>query len=101
MTIREKVARAIERENLGEGGPSRANDMATAAITAFLEAAAERGWQLMPTRATEEMDEAGLDDPKSGYCDRCMHMGHTRNSGWPSVIYDAMRAAAPEFEVDG
>ena len=76
---------------------------AAAAITAFLEAAAEPDengirWHMRPDKATEEMDIAGLDDPNADYCDQCMQTGHTRNSGFPSVVYDVMLAAAPEFE---
>ena len=73
---------------------------ANAAITALLAAAAEEGWRMCRVKATEEMDEAGLDDPKADYCDQCMQAGHTRNSGWPGVIWDAMLAASPKFEWD-
>jgi len=39
---------------------------------------------------TEEMDKAGLDDPHGDYCDRCMQSGHSRNSGWPTIVWQAM-----------
>ena len=101
MTMREKVARAVvakQMENRDVYGFSL--EEAAAAITAFLEAAAEEGWRMCRVKATEEMDEAGLDDPKADYCDQCMQAGHTRNSGWPGVIWDAMLAASPKFEWD-
>jgi len=56
------------------------------------------GLAVVPVRATEEMDEAGLDDPDAAYCDRCMQAGHTRNAGWPSTVYNAMLAASPYRE---
>ena len=71
MTIREKVALAISRgyddflratpaEDLDDISPRQwAYRFCTDhAITAFLEAAAERGWHLRPDEATEEMGEA-------------------------------------------
>ena len=120
MSILEQVARAICEADTEAPEPDAKiyigmktakawegrTDMATAAITAFLEAIAKldkggRTWRMVPDEATEDMDEAGLDDPHGGYCDRCMHLGHARNSGWPSVIYEAMLEAAPPFKLDG
>ncbi len=94
MTIREKVAEALDWTGMSK------DIIATAAINAFLAAAAKEGWHMRPDEATEEMDVAGLDDPKASYCDNCMQSGHTRNSGFPSVIWDAMLATAPKFEWD-
>jgi hypothetical protein len=71
-----------------------------AAVVAYTHLAAEQGWHMRPDEATEEMDCAGLDDPNAGYCDRCMQSGHSRNAGWPDIIYRAMLAAAPKFEWD-
>lgn len=39
---------------------------------------------------TDAMDDAGLDSPEADYCDRCMQAGHIRNSGHPTVIWQAM-----------
>ena len=50
----------------------------------------------VPVEPTEEMDTAGLDDPRAGYCDFCMQSGYTRNSGWPTIIWRAMLAAHKE-----
>ena len=67
MSIQEKVARAICKDLWAKGlidmeSPPEAflipaTATATAAITAFLEAAAEQGWHLWPDKVTEE---AGL-----------------------------------------
>ena len=100
MTIRERVARAICKADTAAPEPDapiyiamRAakawegrKDMATAAITAFLEAAAEEGWHMRPDEATE-----------------AMKIGIT--AAWleekpPTYMYRAMLAAAPPFEWD-
>ena len=52
MTMREKVAIAIMEAGHGMKGQ--------AAITAFLEAAAEKGWHMRPDEATEEMLFRGM-----------------------------------------
>ena len=87
MTIREKVARAVvakQMENRDVYGFSL--EEATAAITAFLEAAAEQGWRMLPNDATLAMQEVA--------------MGHDV-SHYPARAYRAMLAAAPKFESDG
>ena len=98
MNIREKVARAIDPQWFGDSGKvlcnykdqdknyqNRARKNATAAITAFLEAAAEQGWQLVPREPTKDMKnigaEAWLEEKPADY------------------IYRAMLAAAPKYEV--
>ncbi len=95
MTIREKVARAIGEARTPTGRELRGDDLAhlvayhgpeaTAAITAFLEAAAEEGWRMCRDEATEEMVVAG-----------CRH----ENMGDMAGRYHAMLAAADEFEWD-
>ncbi|KKN17939.1 hypothetical protein LCGC14_0960850 [marine sediment metagenome] len=99
MTIREKVARAIYNSDYGEDmdGPppgletagkveqSNYGDNAGAAITAFLEAAAEQGWRLVPVDPSEGMLRAGYLEIESP----------------AAYIYRAMLDAAPKFEVDG
>ena len=102
MTIREKVARAICTEcdpdmcvngSVGTGDtPSvcyqRAWELhvgqATAAINAFLAAAAEDGWHMRPDSVTEDMLNAWAKAP-----------GRINQA-----VYRAMLAAAPEFEWD-
>ena len=59
----------------------------------ILDALDAAGLKVVPVEATEEMDEAGLDDPHGDYCDRCMYSGHSRNSGWPGVVWEQMIAA--------
>jgi hypothetical protein len=101
MTILLKVARAIaearaEKYRTKHGNAVPKNEVArqtskylseaTAAITAFLAAAAEEGWHMRPDEATEEMTEAGWD-------------ADTRlNTDPMKAVYHAMLAAAPEFE---
>ena len=89
MTIREKVARAIDpgafKEQVRSSHDRRplAKMVATAAITAFLEAAAEEGWHMRPDEATGAMEEAGMGED---------------GPNWPVPSWRAMCKAAPEFE---
>ena len=96
MTIPEKVARAIcqvgcDRENCPCDYANQDQEIkeAAAGITAFLEAAAEKGWHMRPDEATEEMLSAGLNVVPG-------------SDDWATFddIYRAMLAPAPEFEVD-
>ncbi len=77
MTIRERVAVALLDVFDRDGTPNESTD---AAITAFLEAAAEEGWHMRPDEATADM------------C-RAVEGHFARPSQWR-----AMLAAAPEFE---
>ena len=63
--------------------------MATSAITAFLEAAAEQGWHMRPDEPTEEMTHAAWEG-------RYTVKTALSNEG----IYRAMLTAAPKFEWD-
>jgi hypothetical protein len=113
MTIREKVARAIYESNcerigikadwnsLGLTGTSISGsyDNATAAITAFLEAAAAEGWHMQPDEATEEMvyQAEGISDfvlPKG--------LDTSREGRWAEMkmALGVANEAAPEFEWD-
>ena len=99
MSIIEKVTQAIlnkastngiELDGVPDYGYPEKNAelLATAAITAFLEAAAEKGWHMRPDFATAKMRVAATESvPKDG----------SRAQG----RYDAMLAAAPEFKWDG
>ena len=98
MTIREKVARAIRqktaeidhRPDVVQPDPMWfAHEFATAAITAFLEAAAEQGWHMKPRAATDDMMRALYGPYLSETAEE------TRRAS-----YRAMLAAAPEFEWD-
>lgn len=98
MSIREKVARAMyEREIVGGNWDDEATgtkmafrDEVEAAITAFLEVAAEQGWRMRPDEATEEMGNSGAATWDVG-------SGPWNNL---STSYRAMLAAAPPFEWD-
>ena len=81
MTIAQKVARAINGANYGGKG--------IAAITAFLEAAAEQGWHMRPDEATPGMfmKPAEIDE------------NWRKNMGLGRV-YRTMLDAAPKFEVE-
>jgi hypothetical protein len=97
MTIREKVARAICKadtildcaawERRSSEGREDFFKFSDAAITAFLEAAAAEGWHMRPNEATAEMNFAG----------EIVEGGSQINS---DDVYEAMFAAAPEFEWD-
>ena len=75
MTIRDQVARAIKPEWFGESGKALSNypdqdstyqelarKQATAAINAFLAAAAGEGWHMRPDEATDGMID-GVTEP--------------------------------------
>ncbi len=95
MSIREKVARALWEAEYGQDKAmgtwsdipdhwrDESHEHATAAITAFLEAAAEQGWHMRPDEATEEMAESGPMVPI-----------------WAKNAWQAMCEAAPKFEWD-
>ena len=108
MSIREKVARAIEPSWFGESGKvlcnypdqdknyqERARKQADAAITAFLEAAAEQGWHMRPDVATEQMlfkaHKAQVWSPE---------LGPSIGASQDRAKWQAMNAAAPKFEWD-
>ena len=55
MTIREKVEQAVRIQTPHIHSKRQYEYMSTAAITAFLEAAAEQGWRMCRDEATEEM----------------------------------------------
>jgi hypothetical protein len=75
MTIREKVAEAISYATVhGRPDPGQLYQcLATAAIDAFLAAAAESGWHMRPDKASKH---------------------------WKGKDYIAMLTAAPKFEWD-
>ncbi len=90
-SIREAVARAVvakQMENHDVRGTSL--DEADAAITAFLEAAAEQGWHMRPDEATVKMrvaaSESAVQPPKDG--------------SRAQTTYGAMLAAAPPFDLE-
>ena len=58
-------------------------EMATAAITAFLDAAGKQGWTMRPDEATGAMQEADMDED---------------GPSWPWPSWRAMCAASPKFE---
>ena len=109
-TIREKVARAIHGV-YGHGGHTRhASEIAmeismpeaTAAIDAFLTAAAKEGWRMRPDEVTDEMINAGVDAraqffKKTGFSDTGPRIVLVANHP-AGTIYQAMLAASPEFE---
>ena len=91
-SIREKVARAISGAEFMDCYSHHDwrghEEEATAAIKAFLEAAAEQGWQLVPEDLTEEMIAAA--EELTG-----QKLGHVAmNMEWHIKL-----AAAPKFEV--
>lgn len=77
-------------------------EAATAAITAFLEAAATipdkngRTWRMVPERVTEEMQLAGI----RGVDDYYNGAKETSFEDSVAYCYRAMLAAAPKFESD-
>ncbi len=103
MTIREKVALAISRTGIPV---IEAYSMADAAITAFLEAAAEPdeddgiSWHMRPDEVTEEMVEGACKTHKVGKpmkdgMGECPYFIGRRKT------YRAMQAASPKFVWDG
>ncbi len=77
MSIREKVAQAIVAHQMSRHAVHGTSlDEAAAAITAFLEAAAEQGWKMVPEGPTGEMElignEAWLEEKAAGYIYRAM-----------------------------
>lgn len=100
MTIREKVARAIcatvGDHHFVDAAWDEHIDFAVAAITAFLEAAAEQGWHMRPDEPSPEMRHAAfvaMDKPHA--------MGEPKARAFDCVVgYRAMLDAAPEFEWD-
>ena len=114
-SIRETVARAICRAGCDRkdcpchyaDGDQEIKE-ATAAITAFLKAAAEQGWHMRPDEATEEMLEKAAKTPKMQGVNSAMTLASVHGfhpdcgTDWhDSPIADAYRAmnqAAPEFE---
>ena len=113
MNIVEKVARAICEADTTAPTPNALiyinmkldkawrgrSDMATAAIEAFLAAAAEEGWHMRPDEATEEMGEAwaklALDRIQKAVEGEMRTVGMVKGA---KENYLAMLAAAPEFE---
>ena len=84
MAIRQKVTRAINAARFSSAYDAPAN----AAITAFLEAAAEEGWRMCRDEATEEMGQQGKNE------------WWKPNNGTVQDVYRAMLAASPKFEWD-
>ena len=87
MNIREAVAIAIMEADHGRKGH--------AAITAFLDAAAEEGWHMRPDEATGDMPNCGCiawleskENADSSIQERCR------------IIYYAMCDAAPKYELE-
>lgn len=72
---------------------------ATAAITAFLEATAEKGWRIVPNEATEEMGEAwaklALDRIQKAVEGEMRTVGMVKGA---KENYRAMLAVAPKFD---
>lgn len=108
MTIHEKVARAIANVRTPAHRELRGDDLshaiayhgadATAAITAFLEAAAEqeKPWRLVPIEPSPEMRHAAFLAMDNATC-----RGEPKARAFDCVQgYRAMLAAAPEFEVE-
>ncbi len=102
MTIREKVARAIHSNPdpiwtvvdwnaMHPDAQALIMRQATAAINAFLTAAAEEGWRIARDEATKKMISAGKKVP---------FLEPNFSNSYPDKIYRAMLAAAPEFEWD-
>ncbi len=88
MSIQRKVAVALAATNHDRPEPGQLyNHLATVAITAFLEAATEQGWKLVPDKATEDMIKFGSEKERVGYYGA-------------GVVYHTMLAAAPKFEVE-
>ena len=118
MTIREKVARAIARAQLERQYIGNLKNIGvvieidhiwpeftpevTAAITAFLEAAAEKGWHLMKDEPTETMREAGMEAaPLNYYEDKASSRQRiSMDTDEVGPVYRAMLAACPSFEWD-
>ena len=109
MIIQEKVARAIQTQTPQIHTRLEYEHMTTAAITAFLEAAAEDGWHMQRDEATEEMVKQAAKTPGMKAVDGAItiasvHGFKLQPSNWHnSPIADAFRAmlaAAPKFEWD-
>ena len=119
MTILEKVARAIAVDQSGrdpfdqhagvdgtwiteEAHKAHCDEWlvcATAAINAFLAAAAEQGWHMRPDKATEEMVRKAAETPKMQAVDGAMQLAQIHGWGPPawndwddSPVADAYRA---------
>ena len=104
MSIREKVARAINRTTTSHqplAHDGRLSDkQAAAAIAAFLEAAAEQGWHMRPDEATEEMGEEwaklALERIQRAVEGDMQTVGMVKGA---MENYRVMSAAAPKFEL--
>ncbi len=93
MTIRDRVEFAIKDKWLHAESSVPGQECATAAITAFLEAAAEEGWRMCRDEATEEMaHEANGFGYRSEYT--------ARQNDLLREKYRAILEAGPEFEWD-
>ena len=82
MSIREKVKQAMSDAYRSWGKPEDSENIVDAAITAFLEAAAEQGFRMRPDEATEEMQQT-------------FYVANTPMSAWRFFC-----KAAPKFEWD-
>lgn len=107
MTIREKVARAIcNAETIKDRGDwvqhKDCSAEATAAINAFLKAAAEDGWRMRPDEATDEMIIADC-ELDCGYA--CCHnalggpkcVNHGGRRRYSAESWEKFLDTAPEF----
>ena len=99
--MREEVSRAIARicNEKGQELASKYEAQAPPIPWQAFEREAKAAIEAMEI-PTDEMVEAGLDDPKASYCDRCMQSGHVRNSGYPAIIWRAMWRRAMEGKDD-
>jgi len=103
-SIREAVEKAIADEGDTDIHVSHELIVDTA-ITAFLEAAAKKGWQMRPDEATEEMRIANCElDCGYAACHKavggpqCVNHGERRK--YSDESWGSMLAAAPLFEWD-
>ena len=100
MSITEKVARAICDNVLAN--QNRVPSMATAAITAFLEAVAEKGWRLVRVEPTEAMRKAGMEEAPLNYYEDGPSSRRRISMDTDEVgpVFRAMCDATPKYEVE-
>ena len=103
MSIRDQVRNAIFRYE------PFSDKQATAAINAFLAAAAEEGWRMAKDEATEEMINGAAQTRKMQAVNAAMTLAQIHGAKFEATswhdsaladAYRAMHAAAPEFEWD-
>ena len=73
----------------------------TATITAFLEAAAEKGWRMVPVQPSSVMRYAGMEEAPLNYYEDSPSSRRRISMDTDEVgpVYRAMIAAAPKFKV--